>query len=183
MRSKLLKVTLFGFLLLNANEASSASCSKKLKKAFTSSFLAHQQGGCYQANRCQMNVYYFVKKNNYSKDSRRYKVLLLTPTKEANIPHVQSLTRNAYGIPWQYHFILQFDGHIYDFDFGDIPTPISASKYFEAFYPDTSDLLITSFSFIEYIEFMENGLSLEDAIAETQSAAIPYSEFIQEAPL
>lgn len=43
-------------------------------------------------------------------------------------------------LPWRHHAVLEFDGKIYDFDYGDRPTAVSKELYYDQIYTVSAEV-------------------------------------------
>jgi len=154
------------------------SCRLSLEETLNESFPSARRGGCYSHNHCQMSVYYFVKRYHKLEFLKDAQILLLRHSQpNGRIWHYSDYTRNNYGIPWSYHFILFIEGKIYDMSYGDNPSLSEPEAYFNSLYVAPDQLSITPMNFQEYIRFIENKLNMDQAL-ELTTHRVSFDDFV-----
>ncbi len=162
---KFYKHSIFYAFLVYSSEA---SCRLSLEQTLNLSFPSARRGGCYSHNHCQMSVYYFVKRYHKLEFLQNAQVLLLRHAQPNGlIWHYADSTRNNYGVPWSYHFIILIEGKIYDFSYGETPSLSEPQAYFNSLYVAPDQIDITPMNFQEYIKFIESKLNMDQALEAT----------------
>lgn len=181
MRSRLLTAVL---LLASPVAFARYTCLESIRNTVVRSYQPTKLKGCYISNHCQIGVYLFV--NRYRRllstipDTQ---VLILRHRKENSLMwHKPALSRNNYGIPWSYHVLLMIEGQIYDMDYTETPVLVPVPEYFESFYSRPDEIDISPMTFTDYLRFMENELSMDEALAELKER-VAYSDFREQYPI
>lgn len=136
----------------------------------------------YQAMWCPRNVQSLVARMVESGvDVSEAEVLYLVPDPERAMvlfPQRSRATVNGVVKEWAFHVVLAMNGMIFDLDFTEQPTSISAKEYFASMWPQDSLPLVRSISAADYLQAYSGHWSWFAHIADSVYPAASVSTYL-----